>query len=391
MSGRTRHGSRVMDDEYYPFDKVVDWSAVERQWRKGPANDRVVDGHGRSILCLSVLGEKVVTGSADHGLKEFNMRNGEPIRELFSPKYGHREWVTCCDYLSDGRVLSGAMDSNLCLWHQSAVRCDTLTGHELSISSLRVDENDMAMSASYDRTLRLWDLNRCREVEVFRGHGKAVFTFSWKNRFLASGCRDGLVCSWDVDTGKLLRKWRGHRQPVQCIEVLSGGSGGDDAQLVASGSWDGEVRVIDLRSKEVVFAEELHPKSHVNAIGVIGPSRGYDMESFDKSRVHYMPNARGFITGGSDGVLRIVDIQGGFLVREELTGHRDAIGTISMRGDLCLSGAANGWVLVHDVNSGDCLYGIGACKEAVRCLEALPERAIVGGDDGNLMILDYIQ
>jgi hypothetical protein len=38
------------------------------------------------------------------------------MRELFSKNYGHSEWVTTCAHLTDGRLLSGGMDSKLCLW-----------------------------------------------------------------------------------------------------------------------------------------------------------------------------------------------------------------------------------------------------------------------------------
>jgi len=50
-------------------------------------------------------------------------------RELFTPKYGHSEWVTSCQLLADGRVFSGGMDSMLCLWDSEMVMCDYLLGH----------------------------------------------------------------------------------------------------------------------------------------------------------------------------------------------------------------------------------------------------------------------
>lgn len=37
-------------------------------------------------------------------------------------------WVTCVTYLSNGCILSGGMDSNLCLWTKSGSKCHTLKG-----------------------------------------------------------------------------------------------------------------------------------------------------------------------------------------------------------------------------------------------------------------------
>ena len=49
----------------------------------------------------------------------------------------------------------------------------------------------------------------------------------------------------------------------------------------------------------------------------------------------------------------------------------------------------NGWLLVHDINTGECLYGVGANQAAVRCLWANQERLIAAGDDGNAAIFDF--
>lgn len=82
----------------------------------------VNEPHGRPILCMDVLGDKVVTGSSDHGLREYNIISCKQIRQLYSKTYGHSEWVTTVSYAPDGRVLSGGMDAKLCLWDKKAVR-----------------------------------------------------------------------------------------------------------------------------------------------------------------------------------------------------------------------------------------------------------------------------
>jgi len=71
---------------------------------------------------MSILNDSLVTGSADHGLREYNLykilnfyeiiifrRTLKYRRELFPKKWGHSEWVTTCAHLSDGRILSGGM------------------------------------------------------------------------------------------------------------------------------------------------------------------------------------------------------------------------------------------------------------------------------------------
>jgi len=77
-----------------------------------------------------------VTASADHGLRIYNLRTGKQVRQLFNKRFGHTDWVTTCAYCTDGRVVSGSMDKQLCLWDRSAVKCQNLVGHNGSISKV---------------------------------------------------------------------------------------------------------------------------------------------------------------------------------------------------------------------------------------------------------------
>lgn len=52
----------------------------------------------------------MVTGSADHGLREYDLNSMKYKRELFAKRYGHHEWVTSVCHLKDGRILSAGMD-----------------------------------------------------------------------------------------------------------------------------------------------------------------------------------------------------------------------------------------------------------------------------------------
>ena len=66
--------------------------------------------------------------------------------------------------------------------------------------------------------------------------------------------------------------------------------------------------------------------------------------------------------------------------------------TISdQQGDLIFSSGGNGWVLVHDSNTGKCLYGVGACEEgACNCIEVVaPKHFIAAGNDGKVIVFDY--
>ena len=97
------------------------------------------------------------------------------------------------------------------------------------------------------------------------------------------------------------------------------------------------------------------------------------------------------IVAGSDKMIRVLDPKKNFQIARELQGHKDIVTCLSIVDNLVLSGGGNGWVLVHDYNSGDCLYGVGTTeKGACTCVEAIaPDYFVAGGADGKVVIFDY--
>jgi WD40 repeat protein len=87
------------------------------------------------------------------------MKTGKQTRQLYNKRYGHTDWVTSVGFLADGRVLSASMDKRLCLWDRSIVKCSDLQGHNGSISKVQVDDRNVAISASYDSQLLVWNLD----------------------------------------------------------------------------------------------------------------------------------------------------------------------------------------------------------------------------------------
>lgn len=146
---------------------------------------------------MDISGDTIVTGSADHGLRVYNLSDGKYRRELFSKQYGHKEWVSTVAFAPDGRIVSGGMDNQICVWAKSAVRCDTLMGHKSSISKVLVDETNTCLSASYDCVINVWDLDRLDNgAQLIGPHRNAVLEMAWKNSLVVSGDKDGVVAFW---------------------------------------------------------------------------------------------------------------------------------------------------------------------------------------------------
>ena len=139
----------------------------------------------------------------------------------------------------------------------------TLVGHSSGVSSVALSENGRVVaSASYDGIVMLWATVDGRPLATLRGHTSAVrgVALSEDGRLVSSASYDGTVKLWEAppevpvpgrdggsfQTGESLGRLRatlqGHRGGV-----LDGALSGDGL-LVASGGWDGTVKLWDARS-----------------------------------------------------------------------------------------------------------------------------------------------
>lgn len=155
--------------------------------------------------------------------------------------------MTTVDYLSDGRILSGSMDKQLCLWDKSAVKCSNLVGHNGSISKVKVDSSNIAVSAAYDSSLLVWRLDGLECVQgLFNGHSDAVMEFAWRNSLCVSGDRVGGLAFWDINRGDPVKKVKAHGSAVSKVVLHS-----DDRTcnvVLTAGQRDGKLNVFDMRT-----------------------------------------------------------------------------------------------------------------------------------------------
>ncbi|KIK33432.1 hypothetical protein CY34DRAFT_62452, partial [Suillus luteus UH-Slu-Lm8-n1] len=112
------------------------------------------------------------------------------------------------------------------------------------------------ITCSWDGSLRLWDLKSGTQTrEDWRDDNDGVFSMalSPNGEIVASGCGDGKVRLWDVETRKVISKWAGHTWVVRTLCWSA------DGERVASGSWDGTARVWDVkRGKNVLTIKTWH-------------------------------------------------------------------------------------------------------------------------------------
>jgi WD40 repeat protein len=383
---------------------------LQGTWYKGPASPggTVHSVSAQPTLCMALSKDKkeVVVGSSDHALyvvpllystqqqitsRKVSAAASKP-RTLYTKKFGHTEWVTCVAYLSDNRIVSGGMDSKLCLWDATGIRCEELLGHAGSVSLVRNISDQLLLSAGYDKTIRVWNVGkkastRSREASCLKAHSAPIMAVSLlygSNSVVVSGDRDGCVHIVDLEQGKILRKNATAHQGHVTIVLGSGFQNPQEAkddesskspQQFYTGGQDGIVRVWDTRQKSSLYALDIHIDKRSGKAGAVG----FLQESEDGNAL---------LTGGADGTIKVLDKRRSFNTLYNFTEHRDFIYAMHVKGSFCFSGSGNGMLHVHDWKKGKLLYGLGANRAAVRAIETTSNQLIASGDDGSVIVYD---
>jgi WD40 repeat protein len=104
------------------------------------------------------------------------------------------------------------------------------------------------VSASTDKTLRVWDVASGQSLRILEGHTGSVnaCAFSPDGRFIASASRDRTLRVWDAATGKPLRTLKGNTGWVRACALSP------DGRFIVSASEDKMLLVWEAATGEMV-------------------------------------------------------------------------------------------------------------------------------------------
>ncbi|RVW57495.1 WD40 repeat-containing protein HOS15 [Vitis vinifera] len=134
----------------------------------------------------------------------------------------------------------------------------TFSGHQGEVNCVKWDPTGQLLaSCSDDITAKIWSIKQEKYLHDLREHAKEIYTIRWSPTgqgtnnpnqplVLASASFDSTVKLWDVEQGKLLCSLNGHRDPVYSVAFSPNG------EYLASGSLDRSMHIWSLKERKIV-------------------------------------------------------------------------------------------------------------------------------------------
>merc|ERR1711998_487803 len=215
---------------------------------------------------------------------------------------GHENWVTAIatSLENDRMVVSASRDKSIIIWElkrddEENYGCArrALKGHGHFVQDVVLSsDGQFALSASWDATLRLWDLNSGPPPRRFVGHTKDVLSvaFSADNRQIVSGSRDKTIKLWNTlgECKFTIQDADSHTEWVSCVRFSPAPS---PTPVIVSAGWDKLVKVWNLSNCKLRTNLVAH-SGYVNTVTI-------------------SPDGSLCASGGKDGTAMLWDLQEG--------------------------------------------------------------------------------
>jgi platelet-activating factor acetylhydrolase IB subunit alpha len=216
----------------------------------------------------------LASGSEDYTIKIWDWELGELERTV----KGHTKAVLDLDFGGPrGGTLLASCSSDLTikLWdpNDEYKNIRTLPGHDHSVSAVRFipsgaagspSSGNLLVSASRDKSLRIWDVSTGYCVKTIRGHADWVrdVSPSFDGEYLVSAGNDNTARIWRTTSGEPQATLLGHEHHIECCVFAPPASYGylatlagqkkppppsSSAEFVATGARDKSIRLWDAR------------------------------------------------------------------------------------------------------------------------------------------------
>jgi WD40 repeat protein len=296
---------------------------------------------------------------AEDDMHIFDANTGKEVTRL------NHYWPSRVAYRKDGKVLASAGSGpTIRQWDVATGKELRLEfeGHQSGVNAVAINPDGNLIVSAGDG-IRLWNPATGKQVRKIDVKGVVTcLALSADGKTLASGGHDRIVRLWDVESGKPLNEFKGHKNAL-CGLVFS-----RDGTLLASGDVQSTIRIWDLKQEKQV--QEIDNKSGTESLSMAFAADNKTLIcSGAWNDSSFLPKTGDVITINGKEVKfdGVINIQGVEMMRKE--GY---------------------YVMQWDVSSGKEVRKFGGLTDTIRSLAFSPDGKLVAAasKDGKVCLWD---
>ncbi|GAA0647577.1 hypothetical protein GCM10010174_83660 [Kutzneria viridogrisea] len=319
-----------------------------------------LDGKAGRVTAMSLAG-KLITGTSDGTVRVWDLDTGQSTARLHT---GGR--VTAVALSADGHsAVTAAEDGTARVWNLSAMGESTADRHSGQINAVAVTGQGRAITASDDKSVRIWDTRTGELLNTLEEHQDWVTSVavSTDGDRAATASYDRTARVWDVRTGEQLHELVGHEDQLTAVALTR------DGTKAVTASWDRTARVWDLHTGNPLWTL----RGHLDWITAVAVTPGGDRT----------------VTVSDDGAACVWDLRTGSLY-VTLSGHWDKVAAVAVTDALAVTGSWDATARVWSVEGGHLVHVLAGHQGAVTCVAVDPSgaRAATGSADGTAALWD---
>ena len=178
-------------------------------------------------LAISPNGKSIIAGGFDGRISQWQLETKQYKSSFFArvnaPDSHNGVILQLAFAANETFIVSASNDKTLRIWsYYTGELKRTLIGHEEAVNTCAISpDSQIIASGSDDKTIKLWRFDHSYAYQTFIGDRAAVNSLAFSNdgQYLISGGGDKTIKIWDIKTGEIIKSWQAHEQAIISIAV----------------------------------------------------------------------------------------------------------------------------------------------------------------------------
>lgn len=219
------------------------YDGIARLWGVDGSLRATLSRHSGPVFALkwNNKGNYLATGGVDKTAVIWDVSSGE-VRQCFSH---HKAPTLDVDWQNNTHFASCSADTDIHVYRLGVDKpIKTFSGHKNGVNAIKWDPSGSILaSCSDDHTAKLWSMKQDACLHDLKKHTGDIYTLQWSptgpnsthpnaNVLLATASFDSTVRLWEIEKGTCIHTLRRHQDPVYSISFSP------DGRYIASGSFD---------------------------------------------------------------------------------------------------------------------------------------------------------